>query len=181
MTACGPGSSKRIRHHADEVRSSQTAPSSAAGWVATTPCKTVVRQAIEPSQLPGVLPLAIDADGRTLGGIGAPFLRQWVQPHRPDAERRRRSLPAAIVISCTLAGRRSEWRERAHRASCTGLWRVQFKVISKRTRFESCIGIQICGLNRPWLQPKISAEIRRTYIRTCTPKGINRNASSVAL
>ena len=57
-------------------------PPSAAGWVAMPLCKTVARQ---PSQLPGVLPLAIDADGRTLGGTGAPFLRQWVQPHRPDA------------------------------------------------------------------------------------------------
>ena len=60
-------------------------PPSAAGWVAIPLCKTVARQAIEPSQLPGVLPLAIDADGWTLGGTGAPFLRQWVQPHRPDA------------------------------------------------------------------------------------------------
>jgi hypothetical protein len=60
-------------------------PPSAAGWVAMPLCKTVARQAIEPSQLPGVLPLAIDADGRTLGGTGAPFLRQWVQPHRLDA------------------------------------------------------------------------------------------------
>ena len=70
--------------------------------------------------MPGVLPLAIDADGRTLDGIGAPFLRQWVQPHLPDAERRRRSLPAAIVISCTLARRRSGWRERAHHALACG-------------------------------------------------------------
>ena len=31
------------------------------------------------------LPLAIYADGRTLGGTGAPFLRQGLQPHRPDA------------------------------------------------------------------------------------------------
>ena len=44
-------------------------PPSAAGWVAMPLCKTVARQAIEPSQLPGVLPLAIDADGWTLGGI----------------------------------------------------------------------------------------------------------------
>jgi hypothetical protein len=68
VTACGSGSSKPIRQHADEVSSSQTAPSSAAGWLAMPLCKTVARQAIEPSQLPGVWPLAIDADGRTLRG-----------------------------------------------------------------------------------------------------------------
>ena len=81
-------------------------PASAAGLVAMPLCKTVARQAIEPSQLPGVLPLAVDADGRTLGGTGAPFVRQGLQPHRPDTERRRRVTASSkrnFVHSCWSA------------------------------------------------------------------------------
>ena len=58
------------------------------------------------SQLPGVWPLAVDADGRTLRGTGAPFVRQGLRSHRPDAERRRRVTASSnrnFVHSCWSA------------------------------------------------------------------------------
>ena len=89
MTACGPGSSKPIRRQADEVSPSLTAPGVGRGLGRDGTLQDGRQAGDRASQLPGALPLAVDADGRTLGGVGAPFLRQGLQPHR--APRRRTS------------------------------------------------------------------------------------------
>ena len=96
-------------------------PPSAAGRVAMPLCKTVARQAIEPSQLPGVL-AAGDRRRRTDSGWhwSTLFASGAAAPPSRRTNVDDESMPAAIVSSCTLAGRRSGWRERAHHALTSG-------------------------------------------------------------
>ena len=107
MTACGPGSAMPLRQHADEVSSSQTAPSSAAGWVATTLCKTVTRLAIERASCQAFGRWrSTQTDGLCVA-LEHPSCVRGCDPTVPTPNVDDESLPAVIVISCTLAGRRS--------------------------------------------------------------------------
>ena len=166
MTACDPGSSKA--NPSSSGRGYLIADGARRRPRAGSRCHSARRspgRRLSRASCQAFLPLAIDADGRTLGGTGAPFLRQWVQPHRPDAERRRRSLPAAIVISCTLAGRRSGWQERAHHALACGGYHSRlsaYALVSNRAlEFKYVGSIGRGSIPRSALQSGV-----RTYVCT---------------
>ena len=177
MTACGPGSSKPIRHHADEVRSSQTAPSSAAGWVATTLCKTVTRLAIERASCQAFGRWrATQTDGLCVA-LEHPSCVRGCDPTVPTPNVDDESLPAVIVISCALAGRRSGWRERAHHALACGGYHSRLSanaLVSNRAfafeyldcgcswhKYVRCLSLR---RGRPQWYPDSTSAPRRDYI-----------------
>ncbi len=134
MTACGPGSSKPIRQHADEVRSSLTAPAVGRGLARDATLQDG-RQAGDRAEPVARRSAAGDRRRRTDSGWhwSTLFASGAATPPSRRTNVDDESLPAAIVSSCTLAARRS--RVSGACASCAGLWRVPFKVISKRTSF----------------------------------------------
>ena len=167
MTGCGPGSSKPIRPHADEVSSSLTAPGVGRGLGRDDTLQTVANLAIERASCQAFCRWrSTQTDGLWVA-LGHPFCVSGCSPTVLTHERRRRSLPAAIVISCALAGRRSEWRERAHHALACGGYHSRlsaYALVSNRALEFKYVG----SIGR--------GSIPRSALQyTCTPKGINPN------
>ena len=98
-------------------------PASAAGWLATTLCKTVANLAIERASCQALCRWrSTQTDGLWVAWEHPSCVRGCNPTGRPDAERRRRVTASSNRKSCALAGPRS--RVAGARAACTGLWRV---------------------------------------------------------